>query len=233
MQFKRVGVSKDDQTFLLNNIPNGDQALDYCGYERNNVGVHNPVYRLPLTKEALNKIKNLPNVINVKLDNGLISGQTFPFEYTNWTRDNYGPIYIPRKGVIYSAPGQGPRVIDLAQFGQARVYLGRAKVPAGTYLGIECCLGADPGDLVLETEDGTVVDSQAIAGATGQAGNRQAIVQAAFPSGQEFPRGKPVLLGLVVDPGRFQAGKRAPEPGQTWKLDLAHAVQADRSCIAK
>jgi len=99
MQFKRIGVSKDDQTFLLNNIPNGDQALDYCGYERNNVGVHNPVYRLPLTKEAFNKVKNLPNVINVKLDNGLISGQTFPFEYTNWTRDNYGPIYIPRKGV--------------------------------------------------------------------------------------------------------------------------------------
>ena len=99
MQFKRIGVSKDDQTFLLNNIPNGDQALDYCGYERNNVGVHNPVYRLPLTKEAFNKVKNLQNVINVKLDNGLISGQTFPFEYTNWTRDNYGPIYIPRKGV--------------------------------------------------------------------------------------------------------------------------------------
>ncbi|HOU27595.1 MAG TPA: signal peptidase I [Paludibacteraceae bacterium] len=97
-QFKRIGVSKDDQQFLINNLPNGDNLLDYCGYERNSEGKHNPVYRLPLTKEALNKVKNLPNVIKIEIDNGLISGQVFPFGYKKWTRDNYGPIYIPRKG---------------------------------------------------------------------------------------------------------------------------------------
>ena len=97
-QFKRIGVSKDDQLFLLNEIPNGDNLLDYCGYERNNFGKHNPVYRIPLTKEALNKIKNLPSVLKVEVDNGLISGAVFPFGYKDWTRDNYGPIYIPRKG---------------------------------------------------------------------------------------------------------------------------------------
>ncbi len=97
-QFKRIGVSKDDQKFLINDIPNGDNLLDYCGYERNNLGKHNPVYRIPLTKEALNLVKNLPNVIKVEVDNGLISGPIFPFGYKNWTRDNYGPIYIPRKG---------------------------------------------------------------------------------------------------------------------------------------
>ena len=83
---------------MINDIPNGDNLLDYCGYERNNLGKHNPVYRIPLTKEALNLVKNLPNVIKVEVDNGLISGPIFPFGYKNWTRDNYGPIYIPRKG---------------------------------------------------------------------------------------------------------------------------------------
>ena len=53
---------------------------------------------LALTASACQKIKGLPQVVSVIDDPNLFSSKVFPQAYDNWERDNYGPIYIPRKG---------------------------------------------------------------------------------------------------------------------------------------
>lgn len=96
-QFERLGVSVDDRT-LINNWRNGDVILQSLQYPVNEKNGYNPVYYLPLTVKALNQIKNFPNVLEVINDPDLFSHQVYPKAYTQWSRDNYGPIYIPRKG---------------------------------------------------------------------------------------------------------------------------------------
>ena len=60
---------------------------------------------LPLTDERLEKIKTLANVVNVEPnidryppDYPDSEAMLFPFVETGWTRDNYGPLWIPSKG---------------------------------------------------------------------------------------------------------------------------------------
>ena len=60
---------------------------------------------LPLTDERLEKIKTLANVVSVEPnidryppDYPDSEAMLFPFVETGWTRDNYGPLWIPSKG---------------------------------------------------------------------------------------------------------------------------------------
>ena len=60
---------------------------------------------LPLTDERLEKIKALANVVSVAPnvdrfppDYPDSEAMLFPFVQTGWTRDNYGPLWIPAKG---------------------------------------------------------------------------------------------------------------------------------------
>ena len=72
---------------------------------------------MPLTEERLEKVKALPNVISVTPnidvyppdfpDSPLL---LFPFTGTGWTRDNYGPLWIPAKGATVELT---PANIDL------------------------------------------------------------------------------------------------------------------------
>jgi signal peptidase I len=63
------------------------------------------VYILPLTEESRKEVYKLPNVRfaeRLEIPTGERDG-TFPFsEYFNWNRDNYGPVWIPRKGATVS-----------------------------------------------------------------------------------------------------------------------------------
>ena len=57
---------------------------------------------IPLTASMLEKVKGMKNVVSVECDlqtDSLSWREVFPFsaEY-NWTRDYYGPLWIPRKG---------------------------------------------------------------------------------------------------------------------------------------
>jgi signal peptidase I len=67
-----------------------------------------PGYRnMPLTAHALEEIKKLPNVVSVVQNNDIFPHDypdsplaIFPFTPTNeWTRDNFGPLWIPQKGI--------------------------------------------------------------------------------------------------------------------------------------
>ena len=97
--FETLNVSKDDR-MLLNNQSNGLAVLNYLGYSPEASGMYNYVYRLPLTESALAKIKGFPSKISIiREPANLFSSKVFPLSLENdWTRDNYGPIWIPQKG---------------------------------------------------------------------------------------------------------------------------------------
>ena len=95
--FRSFGVSKVDRRLLTTN----DQyMLSFIGFSPNAVGQFNPVYRMPLTKAALDKVKSMQAVKNVIIEPETLGGDKYyPVNYNNgWTRDNYGPIWIPKKG---------------------------------------------------------------------------------------------------------------------------------------
>ena len=96
-QFDELGVSVDDRNYV-NAWAQGPNILGYLGYTPASNGVFNPVYYMPLTKAALKKAQAMKNVVSVKIDEGIFTQDVYPLGKTKWTRDNYGPIYIPRRG---------------------------------------------------------------------------------------------------------------------------------------
>lgn len=95
-QFDKLGISKDDRN-LVNAWESGSAVLNHLDMA-DSLGNFPPVYYLPLTRAALQAIGQLPNVKNVRKDPGLFTHPVFPDNQPTWTRDNYGPLYIPRKG---------------------------------------------------------------------------------------------------------------------------------------
>ncbi|MGB8703850.1 MAG: signal peptidase I [Gillisia sp.] len=73
-------------------------VTDPYGYNPNN-----NTFQINLTEEAYEKFKNHPNVESIHRVNnpaGNKESGMFPKKAQNsWNRDNYGPIYIPKKGV--------------------------------------------------------------------------------------------------------------------------------------
>ncbi len=58
-----------------------------------------PVYHFPLNEESYRKILKVRGVTKIKMEQSM-SMDMFPLGgQKNWTRDNYGPIWIPQKGV--------------------------------------------------------------------------------------------------------------------------------------
>ena len=55
-------------------------------------------YRLPLTTEMKAKLAKNPHVRSIEIEPEVIGGDVYPLGHNTWTRDNYGPIYIPAKG---------------------------------------------------------------------------------------------------------------------------------------
>ncbi|MDR1699351.1 MAG: S26 family signal peptidase [Prevotellaceae bacterium] len=89
---EQLGISGDDRLIVQNS-----ELLDKLGFERNTTGRHLPVYHFPLTKEMLAQLEKNPTVKSITIEPEVFGGKSFPFEYS-WTRDNYGPIYIPKRG---------------------------------------------------------------------------------------------------------------------------------------
>ncbi len=61
------------------------------------------VYEMPLTQDELAKIQKLPNITNVvkrdNVDPRAYMQRVFPqAAKLSWTEDNYGPIWVPKKG---------------------------------------------------------------------------------------------------------------------------------------
>ena len=100
-QFRTLDVSMEDRHWI--NRPNQDAGyiLERIGIERNTDGSFNPVYIFPLTKDALQKLENSGWARSIHVDSDKIfdGGDIFPYiDSLGWSRDNYGPLWIPRKG---------------------------------------------------------------------------------------------------------------------------------------
>ncbi|MDL2223599.1 signal peptidase I [Bacteroidales bacterium OttesenSCG-928-M11] len=94
-QFRELEVSKDDRHMIGN-----EHLCQVLEIEKNANGGYNPLYSLPLTEKAIAilKEKNWAKSIHVEPD-WLMKGDVYPYYYNlSWTRDNYGPIWIPKKG---------------------------------------------------------------------------------------------------------------------------------------
>lgn len=73
--YEQLGINKDDRRKI------GD-AL-YC---------------FPLTRAMKAQLEQNEHVRNIVISTVRDDDVVYPLGYTNWTRDNYGPIYIPRRG---------------------------------------------------------------------------------------------------------------------------------------
>ncbi|MDR1259524.1 MAG: signal peptidase I [Tannerellaceae bacterium] len=88
-QFRLLDVSRDDRALASQN------TLSYVGISPGATRV----YHLPLTQKALRIVEKLPGVTKVVIEPDAFGGTTYPVNYnTGWTRDNFGPLWIPTKG---------------------------------------------------------------------------------------------------------------------------------------
>lgn len=98
--FETLDISLDDRT-LVNPQREAYQVLDELGFKIDNEGKMNYIYRLPLTKEAYARVSKFKNLVSITKEPANLMGEdvTFPLDMEKeWTRDDYGPIWIPKKG---------------------------------------------------------------------------------------------------------------------------------------
>ncbi len=130
-QFEELGISKDDRMLL--NQAYGDDVLHQLGYKYNTVGKVNPVYRLPLTHEKYLLLKKYRNVLSILTEPSIVGGDVFPLGNTwGWTRDNYGPLWIPKKGATIQLTADNlltySRIIEAYEHNKLQVINGVAYI---------------------------------------------------------------------------------------------------------
>lgn len=97
-QFRLLDVSKADRMLIDGN--NDAATMQFLGIRPNADGRYNPVYHFPLTQQAVEIARKLSIVKQVLIEPEAFGGADYyPVGYqTGWTRDNYGPLWIPKKG---------------------------------------------------------------------------------------------------------------------------------------
>ena len=97
--FRRLQVSNEDR-LLASEFRDHHPILQYLKFTPNADGRYNTIYRLPLTSEAHEMIQKISAVRKVVIEPEAAAGSDFyPLNYDlGWKRDNYGPIWIPKKG---------------------------------------------------------------------------------------------------------------------------------------
>ena len=71
----KLGVSKEDRVVLADGV-----------------------YHLPLTAEMKVELEKNSHILSIEIEPEENGGEVYPLGHNAWTRDNYGPIYIPAKG---------------------------------------------------------------------------------------------------------------------------------------
>ena len=73
--------------------------MDKIGISQDDrVMVEAGVYHFPLTQGMKEQLEKNPHVLKIQLEPEQYGGTVYPLGHNDWTRDNYGPIYIPKKG---------------------------------------------------------------------------------------------------------------------------------------
>lgn len=97
-QFRLLDISKADRLPIDGN--SNPQLMNFLGVKPNTNGQYNMMYHFPMTQKAVETAKKLSIVKNVFIEPDSFAGDTYyPTGYpTGWSRDNYGPLWIPKKG---------------------------------------------------------------------------------------------------------------------------------------
>ena len=76
------------------------ELMDELGISNEDMASLNQFGYLPLTYKAAKKLAARRDIVaSIRLNTDAQSGDLYPLNaYTGWTRDNYGPIWIPKKG---------------------------------------------------------------------------------------------------------------------------------------
>lgn len=83
---------------LKHDLP--DDVLKDLGISMEDLGYLNQGGAMPLTKHAVNYLSHRKDLVaSIHIVNDAVTGDLYPMNMvTGWTRDNYGPIWIPKKG---------------------------------------------------------------------------------------------------------------------------------------
>ena len=98
--FRELGISTDDQ-MLMTVDPAWEPALEELGLtRRDEQGRLAPVYHLPLTRQMRETLAgNKRLVSHIVMEPEEYGGDLYPLNSpTGWTRNDYGPIWIPKRG---------------------------------------------------------------------------------------------------------------------------------------
>lgn len=95
---QKLGISKDDYAMLNPQHLGELQVITELGLDP-----RRPVYHFPLTKETKAKLEKNPVVDTIVIEPAAAGEAVYPLNRAfqaehQWTRDNYGPIYLPKKG---------------------------------------------------------------------------------------------------------------------------------------
>ena len=139
-QFEQWGVSRDDRLMLAEN----NALASLLGFTPAAGGQR--IYHFPATAEVIERVKKAPNIQDVKIEKARVGdyslgGYVFPLDgRVAWTRDDFGPLWIPAKGATIALDehneilyGRAIRVYEGHQLEQrgGRYYLDGE--PADTY----------------------------------------------------------------------------------------------------
>ena len=125
---EKIGISKDDRRYLNPQLQGGVEEILNLG-----LSPEKPVYHFPLTQAMKAELERSGKVEKIVLEPADRGGEVYPLGMIHhvgdssyrWNRDNYGPIYIPRKGdQILLTEENYPiyrRVIDAYEHNQAKV----------------------------------------------------------------------------------------------------------------
>lgn len=88
----KLNISLEDRMYIDNvQYANGIKSI---GFDPNY-----PLYHLPLTQQAYQTLSETAGVLKIQIESAQ-SGDVYPLGAAkNWSRDNYGPLYVPKKGV--------------------------------------------------------------------------------------------------------------------------------------
>ena len=95
----KLNISVDDRNLLTDPQPN-QQLAEQAQYEIVDSGFDPkfPIYHFPLNEETYNKLQKITGVTKIKIEQSN-KFDVFPLGgHKSWTRDNYGPIWMPKKG---------------------------------------------------------------------------------------------------------------------------------------
>ena len=77
----------------------GAKYLDKLGISvADRMQIDATTWHFPLTKAMKEELEQNPHVLAMIIEPEERGGAVYPLSHNDWTRDNYGPIYIPRKG---------------------------------------------------------------------------------------------------------------------------------------